>query len=136
MNEMPATRKAALWVGVVFLLGAALGAVGGYSYAHHLVLAQNAPLPEPVRRAHRVQELTQALNLTSAQSQQVDAILVQRHTEAKALHDQSDAQFEQNRQKGRDQIRAILTPEQKPKFEDFLTDLDQKRKHGGPPPGR
>ena len=40
-------------------------------------------------------------------------------------------QIEQVRQKGRDQIRAILTPEQKPKFEDFLRELDQKRKHGG-----
>jgi len=41
------------------------------------------------------------------QSQQVDAILLQRHTEVKAIHDQTDAQIDQVRQKGRDQIRAI-----------------------------
>jgi Spy/CpxP family protein refolding chaperone len=131
MSEMSATWKAALWVGVVFLLGAALGGVVGYSYEHHLVSAASAPLPEPVRRAHRVEELRQALSLTSTQSQQVDAILLERHTEVKTIHDQTDAQIDQVRQKGRDQIRAILTPEQKPKFEDFLRDLDEKRKHGG-----
>jgi Spy/CpxP family protein refolding chaperone len=131
MSEMSATGKAALWVGVVFLLGAALGGVLGYSYEHHLVSAASTPLPEPVRRAHRVEELKQALSLTSTQSQQVDAILLERHTEVKTIRDQTDAQIDQVRQKGRDQIRAILTPEQKPKFEDFLRDLDEKKKHGG-----
>jgi Spy/CpxP family protein refolding chaperone len=131
MSEMSATWKAALWVGVVFLLGAALGGVVGYSYEHHLVSAASTPLPEPVRRAQRVEELTKLLNLTSAQSQQIDAILLERHTEVKTIHDHTDAQIDQVRQGGRDQIRAILTPEQKPKFEDFLRELDQKRKHGG-----
>jgi Spy/CpxP family protein refolding chaperone len=131
MSEMSATRKAAVWVGVVFLLGTALGGTLGYSYAHHFVSAASTPLPEPVKRAQRVEQLTQLLSLTSAQSQQVDAILLQRHTEAKTLHEQTDAQIEQVRQKGRDQVRAILTPEQKPKFEEFLKDLDQKRKHSG-----
>jgi Spy/CpxP family protein refolding chaperone len=136
MSGLSATWKAGLWVGVVFLLGAALGGMIGYSYEHHLVSAANTPSPEPARRAQRVEELTRTLGLTSAQSQQVDAILLERHTEVKTIHDQTDAQIEQVRQKGRDQIRAILTPEQKPKFEDFLRDLDQKRKHNGPPPGR
>jgi Spy/CpxP family protein refolding chaperone len=131
MSELSATRKAALWVGVVFLLGAALGGVIGYSYEHHLVSAASTPLPEPERRAHRVHELTEALGLTSAQSQQVDAILLQRHAEVRAIHDQTDAQIEQIRQKGRDQIRAVLTPEQKPKFEELLKNLDQQRRHNG-----
>src|SRR6266513_3040262 len=124
MSELSATWKAALWVGVVFLLGTALGGTLGYSYAHHLVAAANTPLSEPVRRAQRVEQLTQALGLTSAQSQQVDAVLFQRHTEAKAIHDQAD-------QRGRDQIRAILTPEQRPKFEEFLKNLDQQKKRSG-----
>ena len=131
MSEMSATWKAALWVVVVFLLGAALGGVVGYSYEHHLVSAASTPLPEPVRRAQRVEELTRLLSLTTAQSQQVDAILLERHTEVKTIHDQTDAQIEQVKQKGREQIRAILAPEQKPKFEGFLRDLDEKRKHGG-----
>jgi len=131
MSEMSATWKAALWVGVVFLLGTALGGTLGYSYAHHLVSAANMPLSEPARRSQRVEQLTQALGLTSAQSQQVDAVLLQRHTEAKAIHDQADAQLDQVHQKGREQIRAILTPEQRPKFEEFLKNLDQQKRRSG-----
>src|ERR1700757_4391296 len=74
-----ATRKAALWVGVVFLLGAALGGVLGYLFAHHPVIAANPPLSEPERRAQKLQELTKELSLTSQQAQQVDSILMQRH---------------------------------------------------------
>jgi len=79
-----------------------------------------------------VEQLTQLLNLTSTQSQQVDVILMQKHAEAKAIHDQTDAQLEQAHQKGREQIRAILTPEQKPKFEEFLKRLDEERKRREP----
>jgi len=128
MSEISASRRAALWVGVVFLLGAALGGTLGYSYAHHLVSAASTTMPEPARRAQRVKQLTELLNLTSDQIQQIDTILLQKHTEAKAVHDQADAQLDQVHQKGRDDIRAILTPEQKPKFEEFLKSLDQQRK--------
>ncbi len=38
------------------------------------------------------------------------------------------AQSEQVRKQGREQIRAILTPEQRPKFEEFLRKLDEERK--------
>ncbi|OLC90789.1 MAG: hypothetical protein DMG35_13400 [Acidobacteria bacterium] len=132
MSETPARRKAAVWVGIVFLLGAALGGMIGYGYAHRSVAAANAPLPEPVRRAHRVEQMTQELGLTSDQAKQLDAILMQWHAEAKMIHEQSDAQIEQLRQKGRNQIRVILTPEQKPKFEEFLTKLDAERKGHAP----
>lgn len=130
MNESPASRKAAIWVVVVFLLGAAAGGILGFGYAHRTVSAANqaAPGPEPERRARRVAELTQELGLSSEQAKQLDAIFLRRHAEAKAIHEQADAQLERNRQSGRDEIRAILTPEQKPKFEAFLQKLDAERK--------
>jgi hypothetical protein len=128
MSENSATRKAALWIGVVFLLGAALGGLTGYTFARHAVSAANAPLPEPVRRAQRVEQLTRELSLSSTQAQEVDTILLQRHTEAKTIHDQMDAQLDQVHQNGRNQIRAVLTAEQKPKFEEFLKRLDSEKK--------
>jgi Spy/CpxP family protein refolding chaperone len=135
MNENSAKQKAALWVAVVFVLGAALGGVFGYFYGHRsTVSAANPPLSEPARRAKRVEQLTQDLSLTSAQSQQLDSILSQLHAEYKSIHDQSDTQLNQTRQKGRDQIRAILTPEQKPKFEEFLKRMDEERKRNAPAP--
>lgn len=134
MSETPASRKAAIWVVVVFLLGAAAGGMLGYGYAHahHSVSAASAPPPEPERRARRVEELSRELALTNDQAKQLDAILLKWHGQVKAIHDQSDAQMEQLRQKGRDEIRGILTPEQKPKFEEFLAKLDAERKHTPP----
>jgi Spy/CpxP family protein refolding chaperone len=129
-----ATRKAALWVGAVFLLGAALGGVLGYLFAHRPVSAANPPLSEPERRAKRVAEFTKELSLTPQQTQQLDSILMQRHAETKAIRDQTDAQIDAVRQKGRAQVRAILTPDQLPKFEEFLKRMDEERKRNGPPP--
>jgi Spy/CpxP family protein refolding chaperone len=135
--ESSAKQKAALWVAVVFVLGAALGGLFGYFYGHrNSVSAANPPLSEPQRRAQRVEQLTQDLGLTSDQRQQLDSALSQLHAQYKSIHDQSDAQMEQARQKGRDQIRAFLTPEQKPKFEEFLKRMDEERKRNGPPPPR
>jgi Spy/CpxP family protein refolding chaperone len=135
MSESSAKQKAVLWVAVVFVLGAALGGVFGYFFGHRSsVSAANPPLSEAVKRAQRVQELTQELSLTDDQRQQLDKALSQLHGEYKSIHDQSDAQMEQARQKGRDQIRSFLTPEQKPKFEEFLKRMDEERRRNQPPP--
>jgi Spy/CpxP family protein refolding chaperone len=135
MNESSAKQKAVLWVALVFVLGAALGGVFGYFFGHRSsVSAASPPLSEAVKRAQRVQELTQELSLTDDQRQQLDKALSQLHGEYKSIHDQSDAQMEQARQKGRDQIRSFLTPEQKPKFEEFLKRMDEERKRNQPPP--
>jgi Spy/CpxP family protein refolding chaperone len=137
MNESSAKQRAALWVAVVFVLGAALGGVFGYFYGHRSnVSASSPPLSEPQRRAQKVEQLTQELGLTSDQRQQLDVELSQLHAQYKSIHDQAEAQTDQARQKGRDQIRAFLTPEQKPKFEEFLKRLDDERKRNMPPPPR
>jgi Spy/CpxP family protein refolding chaperone len=129
MSETPASRKAAIWVVVVFLLGAIAGGMVGYGYAHRSVAAASAPMSEPERRAKRVEQLTRDLGLTSAQAKQLDSILLQWQGKLKAIHDQSEAQKQQLRVEGRDEIRAILAPEQKPKFEEFLRKMDEERKH-------
>ena len=132
MSGMSATRKAAVWVGIVFLLGLVAGGMGGYGYARWSVLAKAAPLPEPERRAQRVAQLTRDLGLSSAQAQQLDGIIMRRHAESKAIHDQTDAQIEKLRQAAREETRGILTAEQKPKFEEFLRKMDEERKKNTP----
>src|SRR5271154_5779241 len=120
MNESSAKQKAALWVVVVFVFGAALGGVFGYFYGHRSsVSAAGPPLTEPQRRAQRVGQLPKELGLTHDQRQPLNKALSQLHGEYKSTHDQSDAQTDQARQKGRDQIRSFLTADQKPKFEEF-----------------
>ena len=123
-----ATRKAAFWVGVVFLLGAALGGMLGYVFAHHTTMAAPAQMTDAQKRAQKVQRLTQELSLSPPQQTQLDAIMTSVQAEYKAIHQSTDPQIDQARQKGREQIRAILTPQQKPKFEEFLKRLDEERK--------
>jgi len=128
MNELSVTRKAALWVGVVFFLGAALGGMIGYAFTVH---ARNGVPPQVTdveRRAQKVQRLTQELNLSADQQKQLDAIIAGVQAQYKAIRQSTEPQIDQARQRGREQIRAILTPEQKPKFEEFLKRLDQERK--------
>jgi periplasmic protein CpxP/Spy len=135
MIDTSARRKAALWVGAIFVLGVVLGGAMGYIFGHHRVSAAAGPPPsEQERRARRVEEMTRELSLTNDQRQQLDTILSQLHAEYKALHEQSDAQIDQARQQGRNRIREILTPEQKPKFEVFLQRLDEERKRNQQPP--
>lgn len=128
MSELSATRKAALWVGVVFLLGAALGGMLGYVFAHHTAMAAPAQITDAEKRAQKVQRLTEELKLTADQQRQLEAIIGSVQAEYKAIHQSTEPQIDQARQKGREQIRAILTPEQKPKFEEFLKRMDEERK--------
>jgi len=150
MNENTAKRKAAVWIAVVFVLGLALGGVFGYFYGHRAVVIAGPPiLSEPERRARRLDQMTHELNLTDTQRQQIDALLLQIHNEFKSIHDKNATQLESEmndaRQKSREQVRALLTPEQQPKFDEFLKRLDEERKRnaanqppgpGAPPPSR
>ena len=128
MSDTSATRKAALWVGVIFLLGAALGGMLGYVFAHHTAMAAPAQMTETEKRTQKVQRLTQELNLSPDQQKQIEAIIASVQAQYKAVRQASEPQINDARQKGREQIRAILTPEQKPKFEGFLKRLDEERK--------
>jgi Spy/CpxP family protein refolding chaperone len=128
MSATTVKQKAALWVGLVFLLGAALGVLIGYVSAHRIYAASSGPETDASRRAQKVARLTQELNLTTEQQHQLDAVLADVMARYRAIHETTEPQIDQERQKGRDRIRAFLTPEQRPRFEDFLKRLDEERK--------
>lgn len=122
-------RQARLWLAIVFLLGAGIGVVAGYTFAHKSYAATNAPtMSEPERRAKRVAEMTQEIGLTPEQSKKVDGIIATAHEDMKKVHDQSDAQMDAIREKARNEIRESLTTEQKPKYEAFVKKIDEERK--------
>ena len=124
-------QKARLWLGLVFILGAAIGGVFGYSFAHRSYAASQAPaatLSEPERRAKRIAEMTNEVGLTPEQSTQIDQIIHQAHDEMKTIHEKSDADVDVVRQRAREQMRSLLTPEQRPKFEAMIQRKDQERK--------
>jgi Spy/CpxP family protein refolding chaperone len=126
----PETRKkAAIWLVLVFVLGAATGGVFGYSFAHRSYAATKpAPMTDAERRAKKVSEMTQEIGLTAEQAQKVAGIIDIAQTEIRGIHTNSDAQVDVVRMKARDQMRAFLTPEQKPKFEEYVQRMDAERK--------
>ncbi|HEY2819458.1 MAG TPA: hypothetical protein VGJ06_00345 [Candidatus Acidoferrum sp.] len=128
MNEASAKQRAAVWVAVVFLLGAALGGVVGYIFAHRAVSA-SLTVTVSQRRAQKVEELTRMAHLTPDQRQQLDGILSDLHAQYKSLDDERD----DARQKSRSKIRGILTKDQIPGFEEFLRKIDDERKRMTPP---
>src|SRR4030088_2160131 len=130
MTESSTSRKAALWVGLVFLLGLALGSLSGYVFAHkkYTVTSAAASPSDAVRRAQKLQELTNLANPTPEQGQQVDAIIADIQLQMKSIRKTVDPQLSEVRQKGRERIRAILSAEQKPKFEAYIQKLDEERR--------
>ncbi len=121
--------QARLWLAIVFVLGVAIGVTFGYSFAHRSYASTTAPqMSEPERRAKRVAMMTQEIGLTAEQSQKLDAIILEAHGEMKKVRDKSDADLDAIRQNARGQMREFLTPEQKPKFEEFVRKLDEERK--------
>ena len=123
-------QKARLWLGLVFILGAAIGGVFGYSFAHRSYAATQAPatLSEPERRAKRVAEMTKEVGLTPEQIAQIDQIIHQAHDEKKTIHEKSDADVDVVRQRAREQMRSLLTPDQRPKFEAMVQRWNQEKK--------
>jgi len=125
-------KKAWEWLAVVFVLGAAIGGVFGYSFAHRGLRARNPniqALSEPERRAQRVAQMTKELGLTPEQSQKVDGIIAAAHAEMKAIHDKAETDVNVVRQKARATIREFLTTEQKEKYQEFVRRLDEERKN-------
>jgi cell division septum initiation protein DivIVA len=123
-------RKARIWLGVVFVVGAAIGAVFGYSFAHHHAYAATPPtaISEPERRAKRVADMTQELGLTPDQVTKVDDIIKSTHAEMKSVRDKAEKDVDGLREQARNQVRTLLTDQQKPKFETMVQRDDERRK--------
>ena len=133
MDANQGNRKAVLLVLVLFFLGIALGSVGTY------LVTMRAEAARPVATlahnpAHTMAMYTRDLNLNADQQGQIQAILSDMRAKYAALHEKLDPEYEQVRHLGREQIRQILTPEQRPKFEDLLRQIDEdRRKRQGNP---
>ena len=127
MDANQSNRKAVLLVFVLFVLGIALGSVGTYV----VTLRVQAARPQATlahNPARTMAMYTRDLNLSLDQQNQIQAILNDTRSRYAELHEKLDPEYEQVRQLGRDRIRQLLTPEQRPKFEDLLRQMDEDRR--------
>jgi Spy/CpxP family protein refolding chaperone len=127
MDANRGNRKAFLLVCVLFVLGVALGSVGTYLVTSHVSAArlQSATTHGP---GHAMAMFTRDLNLTPDQQSQIQSILNDTRSKYADLHQKLDPEYEQVRQLGREHIRQILTPDQRPKFEELLRQIDEDRR--------
>jgi Spy/CpxP family protein refolding chaperone len=127
MDSNQGSRKAVLLVFVLFVLGIALGGVGTYLVTTRVLAAR--PQGALAHTAgHTMAMFTRDLNLSPDQQSQIQTILNDTRAHYAALHEKLDPEYEQVRQLGRDRIRQLLTPEQRPKFEDLLRQMDEDRR--------
>ena len=116
-------RKAIVLVVVLFVLGIALGSVGAHMWDGHVIASQRHHRPS--------EELKQELQLSPDQTKQFDQIMTDWRGKFQGLGAQErsewDPKYDQIRHEERNNIRAILTPDQKVKFEAFLKHLDEER---------
>jgi Spy/CpxP family protein refolding chaperone len=129
------SRKAIALLILVFALGVALGAVG-HMLAERRVLAQavqsRVQNGGPGGQQHLVGRLTHDLKLNDDQQKQITQILADMQHSYDTIREQMGPQFDQARNEGRDRIRQVLTPEQRPGFEDFMRKVDEERSRRGP----
>jgi protein CpxP len=123
-NKTP-SRTAILLIVALFLLGVAIGAIGTHALGERVWGARQEQHHDHDRI---VRELTHQLELTPDQQKQLTAIIDETRAKYHALFEPLRPQQDQIRQQGREKIRAILTPDQRPKFEEFLRQLDEERK--------
>jgi hypothetical protein len=128
MEATKARREAAVLFFVVFLLGVLFGGVGDHLWNKHVsgqrVVSSNA---RPTRH-ELIKNFSRQVQLTPEQEKQLGEIMDDTRAKWQALYAPLDAQREAIRQQGRERIRAMLTPEQVPKFEEYMRRADEQRK--------
>lgn len=79
-------------------------------------------------KSHMLDKFTRELRLDAAQKEKVGLILEETREKVKALRGQTRPRFEAIRAESDGRIRAVLTPEQLPRFEKLRAEMQEKFK--------
>jgi Spy/CpxP family protein refolding chaperone len=127
------TRKVYLYFVATFLLGAVVGAAGVLLYGWY---GGQWHRPGRPNKEEIVRRLTRDLELTESQVGEIRKIFDESGAKFRALEQEVGPRFQAIRQERRDRIRAVLTPEQREKFDEIIRrrEAKEKRRKGPPPP--
>jgi hypothetical protein len=125
MENIGTKGEAAILMLVVFVLGILLGGLGSHAWEEHMWGPSGPP-----RSSSRqiISDLADELQLSADQRKELSAIVDDSKAQIRAAYAPADAQREQLRQQGSARIRAILTPDQLPKFDAYRQRIDEQRK--------
>ena len=119
--------KAATLVFCVFLTGAVVGGLAVHVFGDRIWSTRASNPNSMATRDELLQQLSQQLDLTPDQRTQIKAAMDQTTSDWHRIYLTVDPQLEQARQQGRQRIRAVLAPDQLPRFEAFIRHLDEQR---------
>jgi Spy/CpxP family protein refolding chaperone len=124
------TRRAYLYFVLTFLLGVILGGVGVYYY-----LWQDGRIfhPDVFNKARAEEHLKKELNLTDSQLGQIDKIFDEMTAKLSVLQKQVDPEFQAVHYETRARIRQILDSDQAKRFDEYLKQMDERRRKRGLP---
>jgi len=112
---------AAGFAAILFLGGAAVGALGHRYYAATTVTASS-----DVARHRYIQEMQDRLKLTPAQLTQLESILHETKAKTRAVRDSYQPQMLKIKQDHIERVKSILTPEQIPAYEKLVAEREQR----------
>src|SRR5258708_19852808 len=107
--------KIALYVGLVFVSGALLGA---FSHRLYMVsgVSANAPRnPEEFRRRY-MEEMKSRLKLTADQVTQLSAILDETRSRVRSTRQSIEPEIRKIRDEQQEKVHPILSPDQRPEY--------------------
>ncbi|HUJ41870.1 MAG TPA: hypothetical protein VLW54_15105 [Candidatus Acidoferrales bacterium] len=119
--------KAATLVFAVFLTGAIVGGLAVHVFGDSIWSSSAAVSSARLSKSELLQQLSRDLNLTAGQRSQINSIMDGTLADYDRILSPLSPQLEQARQQGRQRIRAVLSPDQLPKFEAFIRKLDEQR---------
>jgi len=125
------SRKVYLYFILTIVLGAVLGGSGVYNFLWYTGRLQHT-FDKHVAEKH----LKKELNLSDSQLQQIDQIFDESSKKTGDLQKQVDPQFQAIRMETRARIRQILNPDQVQNFDNYVRQIDERRKRRGIPPPR
>lgn len=115
----------ALYLFLVFVSGAVVGALGYRTYKPPTA-SSNSPLtPEDARRQY-IREMQTRANLSDDQLQQVNIILDETRSRFHDARDKHNQVVKEIGEQQRAKVRAILTADQLPKVEQLWQERDQR----------
>jgi len=123
------TLPIALYLFVVFVSGSVLGALGYRLYSPPTTKS-NAPKLSPEEwRRQNIEEMRQKLNLTPDQLQKINGIYYETHSRFESAHETHNQVVKQIREEHVSKIRALLTAEQLPTYEQLRAEREQRGKN-------
>jgi hypothetical protein len=118
----------ALYLFLIFISGAVVGALGYRIYKPPATSGSVPQVSPEERRRQYMEEMKTHLGLSPEQMQKLSGISDETRTRNDEVREKHDQVIKQIREDYRAKVRAMLTPEQLPKYEQLRQERELRRK--------